>query len=144
MYLPSNKTVLPSTPIYPSSNFTWGEATAKGNRLIEDLIINDRVIVSALQIEKTIVLTAMALDLVRQKLGNRPIHINSWYRPAHVNKSVGGSQYSRHQFGDAVDIRSDYYAPEAIAKLVESNHHGGFHAYHSFCHIDWRGHKARW
>ncbi|NJO99184.1 MAG: hypothetical protein HC764_26980 [Pleurocapsa sp. CRU_1_2] len=104
MFLPSKNNVLPNTPIYPGSHFTWGEATKNGKRPLEDLIINDRLIVSAGQIEKTIVLTAMALDLVRQKLGNHPIHINSWYRPARDNKSVGGSQYSRHLFGDGVDF----------------------------------------
>lgn len=144
MYLPTRKNVSANTPIYPGSHFTWGEATKNGTRKIEDLIINQRVVVSAYQIEKNIIMAAMALDMLRDRLGNRPIHINSWYRPAHVNKSVGGSLYSRHQFGDGCDLRSDYYSPSAIAKVIEPNHNGGFHAYHSFCHIDWRGHKARW
>ncbi|NJO96430.1 MAG: hypothetical protein HC775_06900 [Hyellaceae cyanobacterium CSU_1_1] len=68
-------------------------------------------------------------DLLRSHLGNRPIYINSWYRPPSINKSVGGKQYSRHQFGDAVDLRSDYYSPQQIEKLFEVNHNGGFHAY---------------
>lgn len=133
-----------NTPIYPGSHFTWGEATKNGARSLEDLVIDGRLIVSATQIEKNIVLTAMALDLIRSKLGNRPIHINSWYRPKSVNKRVGGHQYSRHQFGDAVDMRSNYYSPKQIASLLEPLHNGGFHAYYNFCHIDWRGERARW
>ncbi|MEY2832270.1 MAG: hypothetical protein RLZZ574_1528 [Cyanobacteriota bacterium] len=144
MLTPSGKNVFTRTPIYPGSHFTWGEATADCSRLLEDLVINGRIIVSAAQIEKNIVLTAMALDLVRERFGNRPIHINSWYRPPSINKSVGGKQYSRHQFGDAVDLRSDYYSPRQIFKLLEADHNGGFHAYHAFCHIDWRGERARW
>lgn len=144
MLIPSKKNVFKNTPIYPGSHFTWGEATDDCFRSLEDLIINGRVIVSATQIEKNIVLTAMALDVMRSRLGNRPLHINSWYRPASINKSVGGKEYSRHQFGDAVDLRSDYYSPQQIGKLLEANHNGGFHAYHAFCHIDWRGQRARW
>jgi zinc D-Ala-D-Ala carboxypeptidase len=144
MILPSGRIVSINEPIYPGSHFTWSEATKDGLRQIENLVRSGKLIVSALQIEKNIVLTATALDLMRSDLGNRPIHINSWYRPANINKSVGGKGYSRHLFGDAVDLRSDYYSPQQIAKVIEPNHNGGFHAYYAFCHIDWRGERARW
>ncbi len=78
-------------------------------------------------------------------LNNRPIKVNSWYRPALINKSVGGAKDSRHQYGDAVDIRSDYHTPQKIFTLITPIHpEGGLGLYPSFVHIDWRGYKARW
>ncbi len=144
MQLPSGKLVNNSTPIYSGSNFTWGEATEKCTRHIQDLIIDNKLIVSAIEIERTIVATAKQLDTIRGQLGSRPIWVNSWYRPQHINKRVGGSKWSRHQYGDAVDIRSNYHLPQAIYKLLNQNHDGGLGKYYSFVHVDWRGVQARW
>ena len=145
MKLPSGRYVSINTPIYLDSNFTWGEATRNCSRPISDLVINGRLFATALSIERTIVLTAQKLDELRAKLGNRPIWINSWYRPQNVNHRVGGSKYSRHQFGDAVDIRSNYYSPTDIYSTVDKTHYnGGLGKYPTFVHIDWRGNKARW
>lgn len=143
MKLPSSKLVYSSTPIYSGSNFTWGEATKNCTRHIQDLIIDGILIKSAIQIEATIVDTARKLDELRYSLGKRPIHVNSWYRPTHINSRVGGSKFSRHQFGDAVDIRSDYLSAKKIFNQL-ADHVGGLSAYYSFVHIDWRGKKARW
>ncbi len=145
MILPSGNIVTRSMPIYPSSHFTWGEATKNCTRHLQDLVINDRLIATAKQIEKNIVMTAMAMDEYREILGNRPIRVTSWYRPAHINARVGGSKYSRHQYGDAVDWKSDYLSPRQIKKILEANHHGGgYKAYYGFTHTDWRGERARW
>lgn len=145
MKLPSHKIVTSNTPIYPGSNFTWGEATKNCRRQIENLVIDGRLIITALQIEQNIIRTAQRLDRYRKMLGNRPIKITSWYRPASVNIRVGGSKYSRHQYGDAVDLISYYFSPRQIAKLLEPKHSsGGYKAYSGFTHIDWRGHRARW
>ena len=143
MKLPSQKIVYASTPIYEGSNFTWGEATKNCTREIEDLIIDGVFILSALQIEARIVSTAKSLDEVRCMLGGRPLLVNSWYRPPVENKRVGGSKYSRHQYGDAVDIRSYYLKPREIFGKLK-RHVGGLGKYRSFVHIDWRGHRARW
>ncbi len=145
MLLPSNRLVDKDTPIYPGSNFTWGEATRNCSRPPADLIINGKLIISSQKVEENIFNTAQYLDKVRGILGDRPILINSWYRPKHINSAVGGSKYSRHQYGDAVDLRSNYLSPRDIYKLLEPIHpHGGLGRYYSFVHIDWRGSKARW
>jgi zinc D-Ala-D-Ala carboxypeptidase len=69
----------------------------------------------------------------------------SWYRPQHINHRVGGVKDSRHLFGDAVDISSDYLAPQAMYKLLDKIHmRGGLGRYYSFVHIDFRGEIARW
>ena len=103
MRLPSGKTVYSNTPIYPGSNFTWGEATRNCERAIEDLWINGILSSKAIDIENNIIKTAQNLDDFRAKLGNHPITINSWYRPKKVNDRVSRSKYSRHQYGDGVD-----------------------------------------
>ena len=145
MRLPSGNFVDPRTPIYPGSNFTWGEATKNCCRHIQDLKIDNKLIITAEEIEQKIVVTAMSLDDYRAILGDRPIIVTSWYRPVYINQRVGGSKYSRHQYGDAVDWRSDYLSPKKIAKKLEANHSsGGYKAYYNFTHTDWRGSKARW
>lgn len=145
MKLPSNNRVHANTPIYAGSNFTWGEATKNGRRQISDLVINGKLIATAASIEQRIIATAIELDIYRSLLGNRPIWINSWYRPASVNARVGGSLWSRHQFGDAVDIRSDYLSAYQVYKILNAVHNlGGLGRYVSFTHVDWRGQKARW
>ena len=145
MLLPSSRSVSSRTPIYLNSNFTWGEATKNCTRKIENLVINGSLIMTATDIEHSIVRTAKELDRVRAILGNRPILINSWYRPAKDNRAVGGAVYSRHQYGDAVDIRSSYYSPQAIYNLLDKIHtDGGMGRYYNFVHIDYRGRKTRW
>ena len=145
MKLPTGAIVDKNTPIYSGSNFTWGEATNNCTRQIEDLAIDDRLLKSAYYIEKNIIATAKKLDKIRAILGNRPLWVNSWYRPSKVNARVGGGRYSRHQFGDAVDIKSNYYSPYQIYKILDRQHpDGGLGKYYSFTHIDWRGEYARW
>ena len=145
MILPSGKVVYVSTPIYAGSHFTWGEATCSCTRQIENLVLNNRIAINAIAIEKNIIKTAIALDEIRDQFNNRPLKVNSWYRPALVNHSVGGARNSRHQYGDAVDIHSDYYTPQKIFTLITPIHpDGGLGLYPSFVHIDWRGYKARW
>lgn len=145
MQLPSGRYVSVNIPIYLDSNFTWGEATKNCTRPIEDLVIDGRLIVLASDIERKIIQTAKSLDALRQLLGDRPILVNSWYRPPSVNRRVNGSKFSRHQYGDAVDIRSYYMSPQDIFTEINSIHiDGGLSAYYNFVHIDWRGYQARW
>ena len=145
MRLPSGINVTKDTPIYLNSNFTWGEATKNCSRPIEDLIIDGELVIAAWQIEEKIIHAARNLDHYRELLENRPIIVNSWYRPRSVNARVGGSNWSRHQFGEAVDWRSNYFSPSDIAKIIEPQHFsGGYKAYYNFTHTDWRGHRARW
>lgn len=145
MLLPSGKTVYSSTPIYPGSNFTWGEATKNCTRELEDLVIKGKLIITASAVEQNIIKTAQKMDRYRAQLGDYPITVTSWYRPQQVNRSVGGSTRSRHQYGDGVDWRSNYLSPLQINAQLEANHNdGGYHCYRNFTHTDWRGHKARW
>lgn len=143
MLLSNSQPVFNHTPIYLGSNFTWGEATKNCTRYLQDLVIDGILICTANQIESNIIETAKKLDRIREKFGNRPIYVNSWYRPSHINSRVGGSKFSRHQYGDAVDIRSGYFSSSQIFNKLK-DHNGGLSRYYGFVHIDWRGSKARW
>ena len=143
MLLSNSQSVFNHTPIYLGSNFTWGEATKNCTRHLQDLVIDGILICTAAQIESNIIETAKILDRIRKILGNRPIQVNSWYRPSYINSRVGGSKFSRHQYGDAVDIRSSYFSPAQIFDKLK-DHYGGLSRYYGFVHIDWRGSKARW
>lgn len=46
------------------------------------MIINARLILVSQDIEQKIIDTAVKLDGIRRLLGDRPLHVNSWYRPA--------------------------------------------------------------
>ena len=145
MILPNGDVVTENTPIYPESNFTWGEATKNCNRNLRALVIDGRLIISAADIQNKIIATAKELDQYRHLLGGRPLWVNSWYRPIYVNRAVGGSKWSRHQYGDAVDIRSNYRSPQDIYRYLNKLHmSGGLGRYFNFVHIDFRGELARW
>jgi len=60
------------------------------------------------------------LQLVREHLG-RPVKINSGFRCDRHNNYIGGSEFSRHLIGEAVDVTvvSDKYAKEFIDMLME-------------------------
>lgn len=144
MLLPDNQHVSAFTPIYPGSHFTWGEATKNCTRPLQDLIIDNKVIISAGEIQNKIINTAKSLDKIRRLLGDRPIIVNSWFRPQHINTYEGGAKLSRHQYGDAVDVCSNYLSPQQIYKILTETHSGGLGRYYNFVHLDWRSQKARW
>ena len=145
MILPDGDVVTKNTPIYSGSNFTWGEVTKDCTRQLQTLIIDGKIIATADDIQDKIINAAKELDQYRELLGGRPLWVNSWYRPREVNKRVGGSKWSRHQYGDAIDIRSDYRSSQDIYRYLDKLHmSGGLGRYFSFVHVDFRGYVARW
>lgn len=78
------------------------------------------------------------IEGMRKKLG-RSIQINSAYRSPGYNKSVDGSaKWSRHTYGDAVDIKIAGLSIQA-AKTACSNHKASFTlTYKTHVHCDWR------
>lgn len=65
---------------------------------------------------------AMALERVRSNLNNAPLLISSGFRSPEVNAAVGGSRFSAHLDGRAVDfIAPSFGTPAGIcARLVAS------------------------
>lgn len=60
-------------------------------------------------------LTLTLLQPLRDAWG-KPLHVNSGYRCAELNKAVGGVQTSQHVKGEAADIAAD--DPYSLAKLA--------------------------
>lgn len=124
-----------SDPIYLGSAFNWGEATKDLTRIPE----NESITVN-------IVKAARMMDAVRKFLGDKPITVNSWYRPPAVNKAVGGASQSTHIQGIAVDFTVKGMTPWEVHAKLEPwwGDRGGVASANSFTHLDCRGYKARW
>lgn len=88
------------------------------------------------------------LENIRE-LAHEPIYINSGYRtPAH-NTAVHGAANSRHQWGQAADIRAAKATPEQLYSMAEKAFEqmgfdgGGLIWYPHFIHVDVREEKYR-
>ncbi len=80
------------------------------------------------------------LDVLRDHLGY-PIVINSGYRTAEYNKSVGGAKKSQHLTASAADIRLNVtpsVVQKSIKKLMKDGDmkKGGLGIYSTFTHYD--------
>lgn len=79
-----------------SANFSLEELTATSHRELDNTPSADVIAV--------LTDTATHMELVRARLGNLPIHVNSGYRSAAVNAAVGGVANSAHLTGHACDF----------------------------------------
>ena len=124
-----------SNSIIPGGHFTWEEATHGGSR-----IPVDRNVVYG------IIRIARVMEEVRDRLGGRPITINSWYRDPVTNRRVGGASRSRHLVGDAVDFVAPGIHPYDVYDRLNRwwGSRGGLASATVFTHIDTRGYYARW
>jgi uncharacterized protein YcbK (DUF882 family) len=99
-------------------------------------------------------LTRKFLELLRAKFG--AVHVNSGYRPAGYNRSIGGASnsfhvYSSHDGNDqAADVTCErgtptqWHAHLAGIRKNKRNGKGGLGLYGSFVHVDIRDYKADW
>lgn len=82
---------------------------------------------------------AQGLELVRHALGDLPIHINSGYRCAALNKKVGGASESAHLSGLAADIVCPQFgSPIEVCRAIASQHIATdqiIHEFGSWCHV---------
>ena len=91
-------------------HFTLAELTVTDHRLLDNTP-------NAGEIENLRRL-ATFLELVKERLGGRPIMINSAYRSKAVNDAVGSKDTSQHRVGCAADIRVPGMTPDAVVKAV--------------------------
>lgn len=133
--IPEVGQIYSSQPVYPGCHFSWGEFTKGLTRVPETE-----------QVVRNIIKLAHHLDDMRSFLGDRPITINSGYRPPAVNEAVGGVSNSRHLVGDAADVVVDGMTPHEVFSRIDNWHgdKGGLGDSASFTHIDLRGYSARW
>jgi hypothetical protein len=63
--------------------------------------------------------TAIAMERVRLVLGNKSIHINSWYRCLLLNRALSSKDSSQHLKGEAVDFICPAFGdPLAICRAL--------------------------
>lgn len=76
----------------------------------------------------------------------KAVTINSGYRTAAHNKSVGGAAYSQHLYGMAADITVKGVDPKTVYAYADSlmPYTGGVGLYSGFVHVDVRKTKSRW
>lgn len=78
------------------------------------------------------------LQAVRDDVGG-PVLINSGYRSPGYNAGIdGAAEWSRHLYGDAVDIRSGDASLETLADACEAEGASYVAVYTSHVHCDWR------
>jgi uncharacterized protein YcbK (DUF882 family) len=85
------------------------------------------------------------LQEIRNHFG-KPVTINSGFRTAAHNKSVGGATYSQHLYGMAADIVVKGVTPREVAAYANTlmPYTGGIGIYNTFTHVDVRTAKSRW
>jgi len=96
------------------------------------------------EVEREILKLAIELDKIREDWGG-VILVNSWYRPPVVNRAVGGSPYSQHLYGRAVDIRpSNRESLPKFKKFLDQYWFGalGYGSHRGFVHLDTRNGKG--
>ncbi|HEY9619791.1 MAG TPA: D-Ala-D-Ala carboxypeptidase family metallohydrolase [Crinalium sp.] len=121
--------------IIPNGSFTWAEATQGGSRMPPNQATVDAM-----------VRIARLAQQARDRIG-RPFRITSWYRPAEINRRVGGASRSRHIVGDAIDFYCEGLTGNQLYWALDPWWPGGLGRYKKFphlSHIDARGFRARW
>ena len=91
-------------------HFTLAELTVTDHRTLDNT--PDPVALANLQ------RLAEFLELVKDRLGGRPIMVNSAYRSKAVNDACGSRDNSQHRLGCAADIRVPGMTPDAVVKAV--------------------------
>lgn len=86
-----------------SKHFTWDEVTKSSTARIKHILnkVPERYVPNVLA-------TMDRMEIVRHLLGDKPLHVNSWYRCPELNKAVGGSSTSAHLKGLAVDFECEH------------------------------------
>lgn len=87
----------------------------------------------------------MVLQYIRMRVG-KAVVVNSAFRTADYNRSVGGVSESQHCYGTAADIFVSGYTPQQIANIAREimPDWGGIGVYDKFTHVDVRSEKADW
>ena len=78
-----------------------------------------------------------SLQGIRAATGG-PVYTHSGYRNVTYNEGVGGAEWSRHIYGDAMDMHSDTVSLAELASICEDFGAGFTKLYDSHVHCDWR------
>jgi len=78
-----------------------------------------------------------SLQAVREATGG-PLFAHSGYRNVTYNEGVGGAEWSRHMYGDALDMHSETVGLAELISICEDLGAGFTKLYASHVHCDWR------
>jgi uncharacterized protein YcbK (DUF882 family) len=88
---------------------------------------------------------AREFEEIRRLTGGRALTVNSAYRTPTYNKKIGGSQYSQHMQGRALDVRPPAGMPVSVFHMrilqyaqTPQSKIRGIGLYSTFVHIDIR------
>jgi len=95
-----------------TAHFTLEELTATSHREFDNTPNNDEI--------ANLTRLALFLELVKTKLGGKPIMVNSAFRSKAVNDSVGSKDTSQHRLGCAADIRVPGMSPDEVVRAIMS------------------------
>ena len=84
------------------------------------------------------------LEILRRRIGDMPIIVNSGYRCPSYNEKVGGVPGSYHLYGMAADVRVPGMNPEDLIRYAHDVGFLGLGLYQTFCHLDIRSKYASW
>jgi uncharacterized protein YcbK (DUF882 family) len=78
-----------------------------------------------------------SLQAIRDASGGA-LYVTSGYRNVTYNEDVGGATWSRHMYGDAVDMHSDVLSLSELGALCDELDAGFVKYYDTHVHCDWR------
>ena len=93
-------------------HFTLAELTVTSHRQFDNTPNADEI--------ANLTRLALFLELVKTKLGGKPIMVNSAFRSKQVNDAVGSKDTSQHRRGCAADIRVPGMAPNEVVESIMS------------------------
>ena len=111
-----------------SRNFTLGEFTQSS--VAETNGITIKVETGGAVYANLQRLCQQILQPLRDALG--PVRITSGYRPAELNRIIGGAIGSQHQYGLAADLQVDGYTPQQVAEWIRDHINGYDQLIHEF------------
>jgi hypothetical protein len=104
----------------------------------------DPVLYPSTWIGERLRLLCEALEVLREELGGRPVHVVSGYRPENYNRAIGGARRSQHIEGRAADVIVDGVdagvVHDTAVRLAKAGRMriGGLGRYPTFTHVDVR------
>ena len=78
-----------------------------------------------------------SLQAIREASGGA-VYVTSGYRNVTYNEEVGGATWSRHMYGDAVDMHSAVLSLSELGALCDELDAGFVKYYDTHVHCDWR------
>lgn len=134
--IPSYGTIYLNDPIHPGGHFSWSEALHGGERIPKQKSHVDNILQLALRAEDA-----------RERCGDVPLIVTSWYRPEPWNSRAGGASKSTHKFGQGIDLKHPHLNGAQMRKILDPIWPGGLGTYGripQIIHLDCRPYRARW